>query len=94
MIAPDPPIPERVDPQIRRDRGKPGCVLGSVQLSTNRLAIGLGARADPLDVVRLELLDETVRDREAVAAIGSLDDEEADGMRESVRRLRARWRSS
>ena len=32
--------------------------------------------------------------REAVGAIGSLDDEEADRMRESVRRVRSAWRSS
>ena len=32
--------------------------------------------------------------REAIGAIGSLDDEQADRMRESVRRLTSAWRSS
>lgn len=32
--------------------------------------------------------------REALSAIGSLDEKEADRMRESVRRVRSAWRSS
>lgn len=32
--------------------------------------------------------------REAISAIGSLDDDEAERLRESVRRIRSTWRSS
>lgn len=34
------------------------------------------------------------RVRDAVSAIGSIDDEEAERMHESTRRIRAEWRSS